>query len=130
MTVPIFYNSASPGASSLTLTGGTATSDTYTPGPGAGQGNDTLVFPGGTQSVTFTGLSPVMDTVSGPLTVTGTSGNDAISYGPGSVDAAHDGKVSVNSLESIEFTNKTSLTLNTGTGKDAVSVNNPNAPTG
>ena len=40
---PINYDGG-PGTNSMTLTGGTATSDTYTPGSQLGAGTNTLVF--------------------------------------------------------------------------------------
>ena len=101
--------------SSLTLTGGTATADVYTPGPAAGAGTSAIVIGGVTQMVAFTGLAPVLDTVAGPLTVTGTAANDVINYGPGST--ATNGLVTVGSFESIEFSNKTTLSLDGGLGR-------------
>src|SRR5581483_5044462 len=63
---PINYDGG-PGTNSLTLTGGTATSDTYTPGSQLGSGTNTLAFPAGTESVSFQNLAPIFDQVGGPL---------------------------------------------------------------
>src|SRR5262249_28756481 len=55
-----------PGFDSLALTGGTASTDTYTAGPQAGSGNSTIVFTsggGGTQVISFQNLEPVLDAV-------------------------------------------------------------------
>jgi hypothetical protein len=126
--VPIDYNGG-PGTSILTLVGGTATSDTYTPGPGTGMGTSVIVIGGVTQQVNFSSLTPVFDNVAGPLTVQGTNGNDAIAYRPPTI-GTNQGLVSINNLETIEFGSKTSLTINTLNGTDAVSLNNTTAQTG
>jgi hypothetical protein len=126
--IPIFYE-GSTGASSLHLVGGTATSDIYTPGPAPGAGTSQITIAGVTQTVVFANLAPVVDTVAGPLTVKGTNGNDAIAY-RAPADPADQGLVSVNNQETIEFGAKTSLTLDTLNGTDAISLNNPTAQTG
>ncbi len=112
----IFFN-AGTGTNSLILTGSTAvTSDIYTPGPGTGQGSDVQMdAAGNTQTVTFVNLSPVTDLVAGPLTVDA-AGNAAITAG----DTAN--TVVVNNLESINFANKSSLTINGLDGNDTFNV--------
>ena len=72
---------------------------------------------------------PVFDTVAGPITVFGTNGNDAIAYNA-PTNPAHQGLVSINNLETIEFGNKTGLTINSLNGTDTVSINNTTAQTG
>jgi hypothetical protein len=133
VVTPIVYDGGT-GSNSLVLSGGTATSDVYAAGPLPGQGTDTLVIGGKTESVSFSNLTPVFDSVSGPATVTGTSGNDAISYtegnNPSGVPSTTWGQVSVNNQEAFNFINKTTLTINTGLGTDTVNLNNPNKPTG
>lgn len=128
--VPIAYDGG-VGHDTLTISGtpvaGTADSQ-YTPGPAAGQGR--LVLTGGatTMIITFTGLEPVVDLVPGTLTVSGTNADNAINYTRGSVAAR--GLVSVDGFETIEFSNKTTLTLNGGAGNDVISIANPARPTG
>ena len=128
VAIPITYDGGA-GQNTLTLSGGTATSDTYAPGPAAGSGTSQITIGGATQTVNFLNLAPVLDTVPGPLTVTGTNGNDAITYAA-PTNSADQGLVSVNDQETIEFANKTGLTINTQNGTDAVSINNPTAQTG
>ena len=128
VAIPITYDGGG-GQNTLTLSGGTATSDTYAPGPAAGSGTSQIVLGGVTQTVSFMNLAPVFDTVAGPLTVSGTNGNDAIAYSA-PANPADQGLVSVNDQESIEFANKTGLTINTLNGTDAVSINNTTAQTG
>jgi hypothetical protein len=82
VTIPITYDGGS-GSNSLTFAGGSATADTYTPGPQAGSGLQTLNFATGVESVHFTNLAPVYDLVSGPLVVNGTNADDAINYTQG-----------------------------------------------
>lgn len=120
---------------SLILTGGTATADTYTPGPVLGAGTSTIVIGGVTQTVNFTGLEPVIDLVAGPLTVNANNAANSISYtvGRDNADTADDttrGKVSIDAQEFINFSNKTALTINALGGDDTISLNNPNIPTG
>jgi len=93
-----------------------------------------LVFPGGTESVSFQNLAPIFDQVGGPLTVNSSNGNNAITYQEGS-DTTNTlssawGQVSVDNLEPINFTNKSTLTVNGLAGTDTFSLNNPNTPTG
>src|SRR4029077_9839639 len=79
VAIPITYDGGT-GRNSLALTGGNATSDTYTPGPNAGSGTIQMTIACATQTVNFLNLAPVVDTVAGPLAVSGTNGNDAIAY--------------------------------------------------
>ncbi len=127
VTVPITYDGGT-GNNSLTLQGGTALSDTYTPGPGPGAGVNQLEFAGGTETVYFQNLAPVLDLVAGPLVVNGTPADDAINYTQGSVAA--NGLVTIDNFESIEFSNKTALTINGLAGSDEINLNNPSTPTG
>ena len=112
----------------MRLEGGVATSDIYTPGPNPDQGRSVIVISGVTQTIEFTGLEPVIDLVAGPLTVNGTNADNAINYTQGSVAA--NGLVSVDGFETIEFSNKTSLTINGLAGSDTINLNNPTTPTG
>ncbi len=126
--IPITYDGGS-GSNSLMLQGGTATGgDTYTPGPGVGAGMSKLVFAGGTESVNFLNLAPVLDLVGGTLVVNGTNADNAINYSVGSL--ATNGLVSVDGQETIEFSNKTTLTINALAGSDEININNANTPSG
>src|SRR5262249_50092405 len=109
IALPISYDGGT-GKNSLILAHGTATTDTYTPGPALGSGTSVMTFGAVTQTVHFMNLAPVTDLVPGPLTVNGTNGNDAIADRP-PTDPAHQGLISVNDQETIEFANKTSLTI-------------------
>src|SRR5262249_16645632 len=135
--IPLVYDGGA-GADSLTLTGGTASSDTYTPGPTAGSGTSTIGFTsggGGTQTASFQNLGPMIELVTGQLVVNGTNANKAINYtqGPNSgaalVGGATTGQVSVDAQETIEFANKTTLTINALAGSDTVNLNDPTTPT-
>ncbi len=127
IAVPIFFN-AGTGLNGMTLSGGIATSDAYGVGPDNGSGTSVISDGVITQAVIFSGLSPVLDLVAGPLTVNGTAADNAINYTQGSV--ATNGLVTIDNFESIEFSNKTTLTLNGGAGSDTINVNNPTIPTG
>ncbi len=86
------------------------------------------------QIVNFLNAESVQDNVpTGSLIVNGTLANNSISStagaGGGSFTGAT-GKVTVDSFASIEFNNKTSLTINALAGSDTISLNNPAAPAG
>ena len=68
----------------------------------------------------YDNLEPVLDTSAGTLTINGTNGDDAINYTTGT--AGDQGIVSVNDLETTEFKNKTSLTLNGNAGSDTINL--------
>jgi Ca2+-binding RTX toxin-like protein len=126
--VGITYEGAD-GSDGLLLSGGAATSSTYTPGPAPGAGRSENVIGGVAQSVSFTGLEPVIDLVaSALLTVNGTHANNAINYTEGSDPTR--GLVSVDGFETIEFSNKTALAINALAGSDTIHLNNPSTPAG
>lgn len=128
VTVPITFDG---GTNSDTLivqgtpVAGT-TAATYTPGPDVTEGR--LVHRGGaaTMIIDFLNLEPVVDVVPGTLTVNGTDASNWIDYRVGS--SAARGLVSVDEFETIEFQNKTTLTINALAGDDVVNLNNPNMP--
>ncbi len=125
--VPVNYDGGN-NADLLTLTGGTATSNTYAVGPTVSEGTSTIVIGGVTQVVRFNALEPVIDLVAGPLAVTATNADNAINYTQGSIAA--NGLVSIDGFETIEFSNKVTLTINALAGADKINLNNPNTPTG
>ncbi|MEZ6091920.1 MAG: hypothetical protein R3C05_28725 [Pirellulaceae bacterium] len=80
-------------------------------------------------SIYFTGLEPVVDLVAAAsLVVNGTNDDNAINYSAGTV--ATNGLVSVDGFETIEFSNKSTLTINARSGSDRISLNNAATPTG
>ena len=115
------------GFDSLAVTGSAAAATVYS--PTAGGGTLAITSGGSTGTITAANIEPVLDTApAGTLTVNGTAGNDSIAYTVGSTAA--NGMVAVNNFEPIEFSNKTTLIIDTGAGTDRVSFNNPNTPTG
>lgn len=129
----LFFDGGS-GRDSLSLRNSAAlnnavTSSVYTVGAAVGAGQ--LRFVDGFSSdmvVDFANLEPVVDTiVSANLIVNATNANNAINYGVGTVVA--NGLVSVDDQETIEFSNKTTLTINSLAGSDTINLNNPNTPT-
>ena len=125
--IPINYDGGN-NADLLTLTGGTATANTYAVGPSISEGTSTIVIGGITQVVRFNALEPVIDLVAGPLVVVATSADNAINYTQGSVAA--NGLVSIDGFETIEFSNKVTLTINALAGDDKINLNNASTPTG
>ncbi len=126
VTIPITFDGGT-GRNSLELSSGgpaglAATSDTYTPGPQIGSGTDTLVFAGGTEVVNFLNLAPVLDIVpSAVQVVNGTPAANAINYT--NAGSSGDGLITIDNQESIEFANKTNLTLNGQAGDDTINLN-------
>ena len=115
------------------------TSDTYGVGPNPGSGTSVISDPSGTQSVFFEFLAPVTDLVPATvLTVNGTASNNTINYeqGPnsGNPSAPYNGDstglVTVDNSEPLEFSHKSTLTLQGENGDDTFVVNNTSAPTG
>jgi hypothetical protein len=137
--IPIVYDGG-VGTDSLMLTGGTASTDTYTPGPTPGSGTSSIVFTsggGGTQTVNFINLEPVLDNVTATTAiVNGTDADNAINYtqGPGSSEGGfftgNTGLVTIDSQESYEFNNKTNLVINALAGSDTINLNNSVRPAG
>jgi len=128
----IFFNGGG-GFNELVLqqtNGATQTSDVYSPGPNPGEGTDVITGPtSATQTVFFQNLAPVIDLVAAlTFTVNGTPANNAINYTTGAV--ATNGKITIDNLESIEFSNKVALTINALAGSDKINLNNPTVPTG
>ena len=123
------------GFDQLILQGGVDTSDIYSPGLSFGSGKIDLTAGATAGSATaativFENLAPVLDVVAGPLVVNGTPSANAINYGPGLLDAVNNGRVTVDNLEPIEFSNKTVLTLNGLEGSDEINIANFGTPLG
>lgn len=79
--------------------------------------------------IAFTGLEPVIDTIiSSSLNVNGTNGNNAISI----TDASSTARsiVAIDSFETIEFENKTTLRISASGGADTITLIEPNGATG
>ncbi|MFL6248701.1 MAG: hypothetical protein ACJ74H_21940 [Thermoanaerobaculia bacterium] len=116
---------------------------------GGSGGWDTLVIAGGAvrkQTVTqltphdgvleldglmlrYTNLEPVTDTAAAAtLIITGTAGADTVTISDG--PAAGQATISSPTFESYTFSNKTSVTYDSGGGADTFTFNNPTRPTG
>ncbi len=129
--VPVTYD-GNGGSDSLVLSGGTALGDSYTVGPQIGSGTSSIIFAGGTQTVQFSNLEPVIDLVTAPsFNIIATNGDNAINYTAGNLTGAN-GLVTVDDHESIEFSNKTNLLIDALAGNDTINLHNsnPTPPTG
>jgi hypothetical protein len=116
------------GFNTLTLTGTLPqTNDTYSVGPNPGQGKSVITTGATTQSVFFQNLAPVFDTVvATDLIVNATPADNAINYtDDGAVGNA---RVTIDNFEFIEFSNKTTLTINAEVGDDTINLNNTGSP--
>jgi hypothetical protein len=136
VTIPINVEGG-PGNDQIILSGGTATDDVYTPGPIPGTGTSVLTFAAGTETVNFANIRPVIDLVTSPaLEVDGTNASNAINYiqGPNSgtdpVSGVTTALVSIDDQETIEFSAKTTLTINGLAGSDEFNLNDPTTPDG
>ncbi|MBI2823592.1 MAG: pre-peptidase C-terminal domain-containing protein [Planctomycetia bacterium] len=118
------------GFDKLQLEGGAAQGiDTYSVGPEIGSGTSRITGDGGTQTVFFSNLEPVVDLVPAAIfVINGTPEHNAIDYTQGSV--ATNGKVTVDNYESVEFSNKTGVEVHALAGDDVMTYNNPSTPTG
>ena len=122
----------------MSLVGGTATSEEYTPGPNPGQGTFSTVSAARSQLVQFSNLDPlntlgsisIYDDVTGPLTINAGDAANAINYSTSPFGATF-GAVTVDNFETVNFTNKTTLTLNGEAGDDSFNLDKPaTTPTG
>ena len=83
-------------------------------------------LPAQTMDITFDNMEPVVDTTTADtLTVNGNGAANAITLAkdPATADATARGLVSVNGFETISFSNKTDLVINSLSGDDIVNVN-------
>lgn len=133
----IFYNGGGFAGDSLQDLGGTASFGSYTVGPttDAGTLSYTNVGLGLIQTITFTGLAPITDTVAaGTFTINGTNASETITLDDGLVVGDGMIRVSVGAFESIEFANKTNLIINAGLSAanagDTVNLSNTEYSTG
>ncbi len=124
------------GSDTLMLVGDRTVDAVYDVGPGVGDGTVTHTLAAAIQTISFTGLEPVIDLVPGSLTVNGTNTGNVISYGAGPnsgtalVAGVGTAMVSVDNYETLEFGNKTSLRINGLAGDDTINLNNEPSPTG
>src|SRR6185436_9819937 len=88
-----------------------------------GQGRATHVAGGLTMTIDILNLEPFIDLVPGALVVNGTDALNAIDYRA----AGADGLVSVDDFETIQFNNKTTVTLNGNAGNDQFHIAGTNA---
>lgn len=114
----------------LVQTGGAAqASDVYSVGPGPGQGSSVITGAGGTQTVEFDNLEPVLDLVpSAALTINATGAGNGVNFANGSI--AGTALVTIDAFESIQFSNKTAVTVNGLAGADTFNLTATSTPTG
>ena len=108
---------------SLELEGGAAAATSY-----AAVGRTEGVVAVDAAHITFTGLEPVLDTApTTNFTFNAPSGTHAIRYVPG---ASGQARIEGDGFESIEFANKTHVTINGGPDTTSVLIDDPFAPDG
>ncbi|MCO6458749.1 MAG: hypothetical protein J5I93_25865 [Pirellulaceae bacterium] len=127
IAVPITYDGG--GNSDLLTISGTPAVQVltvdYRPGPAVTEGR--LTYNTSAMIIDFNNLEPVIDLVPAVnFIVNGTNAPNAITYD----DAGANGLVTVDAYESIQFSNKTILTLNGHDGDDSITLNGGVLPAG
>ena len=129
----ITYNGGTQGVGGsdvLENLGGTSASGTFTPGGtfGSGTVTHTTAAPV-TQTISFTGLEPVIDTVAQTnFTINATAADDTVLLGDGTDPARL--TVVPGAQESVEFANKTNVVVNAGDGADTIKATTTHSATG
>jgi hypothetical protein len=113
----------------LTQAAGSQTSDTLAIGATNGSGRSTILGSGGTQTVDFEYLEPVIDVVASPsFTITSDAALASLLQGANLITyldsplLAGGGRITVDAFEPIDFLNKTTLTINAGDGADSINL--------
>ncbi|MHC4399105.1 MAG: Ig-like domain-containing protein, partial [Planctomycetota bacterium] len=125
----IQYNGGD-GADRLELVGdpGPGFEETYSVGPADDEGVIVTSDGVATQTITFTGLEPIIDTVVAPsLTINATDEANNIRVENGTAGRV---RVTVDAFEYIEFSNKTNLIINALGGADVVELDFNNSASG
>jgi hypothetical protein len=116
---------------SLVVEGGSADSGSYSAGALPSSGTITKARDGLTQTIRYTGLEPVVDTGAATnFTITATSADESIGLDNGTTGADGLIRVTGSDFESIEFSNKTNVTINGGLGDDTFTPNVTDTATG
>jgi Ca2+-binding RTX toxin-like protein len=114
--------------------GGSGFTETYTVGPGNGDGTIQFAGPAGV-TIGFTGLAPVMDTVTADsLVIRGDDAANVVVVDDGTTSGDGLARVAIDAFEPIEFANKTTVTIETGLSAgdrdDTVVINQAEAASG
>ena len=130
-----FNGGASSDTLSLIQTGGLSNvTDTFSVGPGLGDGISEISDGTLVQTVNFQNVEPVLDNVaSASLTVNATTADNTITSTDGPGGGSFTGAtalITIDGFATFEFNNKTSLTLNALAGSDTISLNNSSTPAG
>jgi uncharacterized repeat protein (TIGR01451 family) len=118
----------------LVQTGGpTRTSSRINVGAEPGSGQSVI----DTQTINFTGLEPITDSVAATtFTLSSVPGiaslldaDNAVNYTASQI-IVNGGRITVDNFEPVEFINKANLVIDAGAGSDEINLNNPSTPTG
>lgn len=117
--------------------GPTHETETIAVGALPGSGRHTLADGGDTQQLNFQNIEPITTNVPAlnfnVSSIVGLASllqdDNQITYLAGSL-IANSGRFEIDNFEPIEFSNKTDVTLNAGSGDDTIVANNSNLPTG
>ena len=129
------------GADLLQAIADTGASTLYALGPDIGAGRLIQTLNTATETIFFTGLEPVQIRGGGAgstLTMQAPNSSNAINYGvgPNTLSLTHpvfagdsSGLVSIDTFETVEFSNYQFSVLNAGAGQDTIHLNNASTPT-
>ncbi|NJL30763.1 MAG: S-layer family protein [Phycisphaerales bacterium] len=127
-----FDGAAQATADALEILGGSADTEVYDVGPANDEG--TITFNNGGPdllTIDFAGLEPILDTVAiVNFTINGDGADNTIDLDDGTAAADGRVRVSIDAFETIEFANKTNLTIDGLGGNDTLNWTATELPTG
>lgn len=114
-----------PGTDSMSLTGsGAGMVNSYAFGPGADDVAVTSTSGASSQTLTALEVESLADSMTATtVSLTATSGDDAITLSPGSIGGIQPISLVAATMLPVEFSNKTNLSLDTGLGNDSITIN-------
>lgn len=113
------------GTDSITLTGsGTGLINSYVFGPASDQVNITTTSTSNTQIINGTGVENVSDTLTADnVSLVGSGGDDVMVLSPGSISGTQPVSFQISGMPTLQFSNKTNLSLDAGLGNDTLQIN-------
>lgn len=115
----------SAGTDLITLTGSaTGATNSYVFGPATGQVDITTTTVSNIQQINGTNVENIADTFTADnMSLVGSSGDDSIVLSPGMIAGAQPVSFQIASMPTLQFSNKTNLSLDSGLGDDTLQIN-------
>lgn len=113
------------GTDNITLSGsGTGLTNSYVFGPASDQVDITTTAIANVQLINGTGIEMISDTLTADnISLVGSSGVDAMVLSPGSIAGAQPVSFQISGMPTLQFSNKTNLSLDAGLGADTLQIN-------